>query len=109
MYKLPVLPGFTVIGELTSMQIAIGHKGSRIFRVHFHSNEAHSMMILMLLTVPCILVLFAVANRSILCRAIAGLVSNTAICRKPVEVSLKSLKVGFYFIKMTSKSTETNP
>jgi len=44
MRELPVLPGFAVIGEPTSMQVAIGHKGSRGFRAHFYGNEAHSSL-----------------------------------------------------------------
>jgi acetylornithine deacetylase len=40
----PVQPRFCIIGEPTSMRVAIGHKGKRAFSAEFHGREIHSAL-----------------------------------------------------------------
>lgn len=44
MRQMPALPALAIVGEPTSMQVAIGHKGARAFSAMFRGREAHSSL-----------------------------------------------------------------
>lgn len=41
---MPVKPALCIVGEPTSMQVVIGHKGGRSYRVHVTGRAAHSSL-----------------------------------------------------------------
>jgi acetylornithine deacetylase len=41
---LPVRPRLCIVGEPTEMQVIVGHKGGRGYRVHIRGREAHSSL-----------------------------------------------------------------
>ncbi len=44
MKDMPVLPAMCIVGEPTSLDVIIGHKGKKKVRVHVHGHEAHSSL-----------------------------------------------------------------
>jgi len=44
MRGLPVKPAMCIVGEPTSLDVIIGHKGKKKVRVHVHGHEAHSSL-----------------------------------------------------------------
>lgn len=44
MRDMPVLPAMCIVGEPTSLDVIIGHKGKKKVRVHVHGHEAHSSL-----------------------------------------------------------------